>query len=83
MNYVYVLYSGRDGNLYVGKTVDIYERLERHNNGRVVSTRNRRPLVLVHLEVYENSGEADKRERELKTPSAGRFKRELKEKLRL
>ena len=79
--YVYVLFSLRDRNLYVGKTSDIFKRLERHNNGRVLSTKARRPLKLIHLEVFKEAGSAFLRERELKYPSAGKFKKELRKKL--
>lgn len=65
----------------MGKTSDIFKRLERHNNGRVTATTHRRPLKLVHLEVFSDAGKAFLRERELKFPSAGRFKKELGERL--
>ena len=45
--YVYVLYSKKDGKRYTGITKDLEQRLRMHKNGEVLSTRNRRPLVLV------------------------------------
>lgn len=81
--YVYVLYSLKDKKLYVGKTSDIFNRLERHNNGRVIATKSRRPLKLIHLEVFTDAGKAFLREKELKYPSAGKFKKELRERLGL
>ncbi len=81
--YVYVLFSLKDKNLYVGKTSDIFNRLERHNNGRVIATKSRRPLKLIHLEVFIEPGRAFLREKELKYPSAGKFKKELRQKLGL
>lgn len=81
--YVYVLISLKDGNLYVGKTSDIFNRLERHNTGRVIATKSRRPLKLIHLEVFKDSGSAFLREKELKYPSAGKFKNDLRAKLGL
>lgn len=81
--YVYVLFSLKDRNLYVGKTSDIFKRLEKHNEGQVISTKNRRPLKLIHLEVFRDSGKAFLREKELKYPSAGKFKKELRELLGL
>ena len=79
--YVYILYSLKDKKFYTGKTQDIYERLRRHSEGLVLSTKNRRPLVLINCEVYKTHREAFLRERELKFPSAGRFKKALREKL--
>lgn len=83
LHYIYVLYSLKDKNFYIGKTVSIFDRLTRHFQGKVKSTKSRRPLVLVHLEVYRTPKEADKRESELKMPSAGRFKRKLRKRLKL
>ncbi|OGD88308.1 hypothetical protein A3D04_00170 [Candidatus Curtissbacteria bacterium RIFCSPHIGHO2_02_FULL_40_16b] len=80
-NYVYVLFSLKDRNLYIGRTNDIFKRLEKHNNGLVIATKSRRPLKLVHLEVFKDAGKAFLRERELKYPSAGKFKKELRKKL--
>ncbi len=82
-HYVYVLFSLKDRNLYVGKTSDIFKRLERHTIGQVLATKNRRPLKLIHLEVFTDAGKAFLREKELKYPSAGKFKKELREKLGL
>jgi predicted GIY-YIG superfamily endonuclease len=83
MFYVYILYSLKDKNLYTGKTRDIVERLKRHSTGLVKSTAHRRPLILIHLEVYATAGEAYNRELALKMPSAGKFKRELRNRLGL
>ena len=57
-NYVYVLFSLKDRNLYIGRTNDIFKRLEKHNNGLVIATKSRRPLKLVHLEVFKDAGKA-------------------------
>lgn len=81
--YVYILYSLKDKNFYIGKTNDLYKRLGRHFKGLVLSTKNRRPLLLVHCEVFKNTNEVFLRERELKQPSAGKFKEKLREKLTL
>lgn len=81
--YVYILFSLEDNNLYVGKTSDIFKRLEKHNEGQVIATKNRRPLKLIHLEVFRDPGKAFLREKELKYPSAGKFKNTLREKLGL
>lgn len=43
---VYVLHSLKDGNKYIGSTVDLDQRIREHVEGKSQSTRNRRPLVL-------------------------------------
>jgi putative endonuclease len=67
MHYVYVLQSRKDLKLYIGYTEDVFDRLSSHNAGRVKSTKNRRPLVLVYYEAFLNKGDATKRESHLKT----------------
>jgi len=46
--YVYVLQSERDGKFYTGYTKNLERRFEAHNNGKVQSTANRRPLKLIY-----------------------------------
>jgi putative endonuclease len=64
---VYILRSLKDNNLYIGMTKNISERLSRHEKGRIPSTRNRRPLALVHTEEYSDRLQARKREKYLKS----------------
>jgi putative endonuclease len=64
---VYILRSLKDNNLYIGMTKNISERLSRHEKGGVPSTRNRRPLVLLHTEEYPDRFQARKREKYLKS----------------
>jgi len=52
MFYTYILKSQKDGKTYVGYTEDLKERIETHNNGQVISTKNRRPLELIFYEGY-------------------------------
>ena len=47
-SYVYVLRSPKDGKTCTGCAGDLDRRLWDHARGHVRSTRNRRPLVLVH-----------------------------------
>jgi len=67
MNYVYVLESTRDKNLYVGCTKDLKKRLALHNSGGVESTKKRAPLRLVYYEAFLNQQDAFTREKWLKT----------------
>jgi putative endonuclease len=73
MYHVYVLVSSKDNQYYIGQTRNIAKRLERHNNGFVKSTRNRRPLTLIHSETYSTRAEAMKREKFLKSGEGHRF----------
>ncbi len=68
------------GDLYVGYTDDIKERLKRHNGGFNLSTKSHRPWVLIHYEAYRNERDAKRREKYLKTSQGSRLlKRMLKE----
>lgn len=78
MYIIYILKSTKDGKLYVGQTQDLESRLKRHNNGLVKSTRSRIPLQVVHSEEFNTREDAVKREKELKLPSAGDFKKRFK-----
>jgi len=73
MYYVYVLQSLKDKQFYVGYTDDLNNRLKAHSKGRVVSTRNRRPLKLVYYEACLNQQDATKREKYLKTAWGKRY----------
>ena len=75
--YVYILRSLKDGKLYTGHTANIEERLIRHNEGRVRSTKHRRPFELVYLEKHKTRCEAMKRESYLKSPEGGQTKKKL------
>ncbi|MBI2035908.1 MAG: GIY-YIG nuclease family protein [Candidatus Liptonbacteria bacterium] len=76
--FVYVLLSQKDKNLYIGCTTNLEKRLKRHNTGQVMATKNRRPLVRIHKEIFVNKADAFNRERFLKSLWAGRFKDKIK-----
>lgn len=66
---VYVLQSQKDRNFYIGFTTNIKNRVKDHNNGRNISTRNRKPLKLIYFEGYLNKKDALGREKFLKSGS--------------
>jgi len=77
---VYILYSDKDKKLYVGCTSDITDRKKRHDTGQVEATKNRRPLHLIHTELFEDKTKAFNRERFLKSLWGSREKEKIKKK---
>jgi len=66
MYYTYVLQSEKDGKFYTGYTQNLKLRFEEHCNGRVESTKDRRPLVLIYYEACLMQADATKREKYLR-----------------
>ncbi len=79
MYYTYVLLSSKDGEWYTGAASEGKARLRDHEQGRVASTRFRRPLRLIDYEACLEAGDAYRRERCLKT---GKGKRYLRQRLK-
>lgn len=79
MYYVYILFSEKDKQLYTGFSPDLKIRIEKHNRGFVLATKNRRPLRLIYYEAYLKEVDARRREKYLK---GGKGKQELKTQLR-
>ena len=71
MWHVYILRSLKDGKFYIGCTSNLEKRIDRHNNGGNISTSRRRPLELVHSEIYTTKSEALARERLIKNYKGG------------
>lgn len=67
MHYVYVLQSKKDGNFYTGCTNDLKKRFLLHDNGKILSTKNRNPFLLIYYEAFLNQKDAFAREQWLKT----------------
>lgn len=74
MYYVYILLLSNN-QLYTGFTGDLKERIPKHKSGGVESTRNYRPLQLVHYEAYLLEADARRREKFLKTSDGKLFLR--------
>jgi putative endonuclease len=64
---VYVLRSVKDEQMYVGYTGDFKKIYKEHNEGKVISTRVRRPFKLIFYEAYLNQDDAKRREQYFKT----------------
>ncbi|MFA4999734.1 MAG: GIY-YIG nuclease family protein [Parcubacteria group bacterium] len=78
MFFVYVLKSLKDGNLYIGRTNNVYRRFREHSRGAVPSTRSRRPFILAKVISVDTELESVKLEKELKK---GYKREELKKEL--
>ena len=62
MYFLYILQSKKDLRTYTGYTKNLKQRLQDHNNGKVVATRSRRPLKLIYSEKCASKKDAQKRE---------------------
>ncbi|RPI69223.1 MAG: GIY-YIG nuclease family protein [Ignavibacteriales bacterium] len=71
--YTYVLQSLKDLNFYVGYTNNLIKRIEDHNKGKVLSTKNIMPQKLIYWEGCLNQHDATRREKYLKTAWGKRF----------
>jgi len=86
MYYAYILKLS-NGNLYTGSSSNIKQRLLEHTSEKVKSTAHKRPVKLLHFEVYTLKSDAQRRERFLKTTEGKRLLRQqirdilIKEKL--
>jgi len=69
MYYTYILKSKKDYQFYIGSTNDLRKRFKEHNNGKVFSTKARRPFGLIYYEAYKSEKDARKREASLKLRS--------------
>ena len=65
--YVYILKSYKNGDIYVGSTSNVDNRVRLHNAGKVKSTKFYRPWQLLECKTFETRSEAVKQEKFLKT----------------
>ncbi len=63
--WVYILLSLKDGKKYTGYTINLPSRFEAHQQGKVKSTKDRRPFKLIYFEGCLNQQDAIKREKYL------------------
>ena len=73
MNYTVYILKCADGKPYTGCTENLEERLERHNNGYVPATKNRRPVTLTTRIVFTDKYKAFEFEKYLKSGSGRAF----------
>jgi len=65
--YVYTLLSLLDKKFYTGFTINLKQRLQQHARGEVKSTKDRRPLKLIHYEYFADKSDAEAKEKFLKS----------------
>ena len=66
MFYLYLLLLNNK-KIYTGITSNLNRRIKEHKLGKVVSTKNGRPVRLIHYEAYLLKKDAMRREKYLKT----------------
>ncbi len=65
--YLYILRSiNQLGELYIGHTRDLNQRLGYHNSGRCPHTAKFMPWEIIYTEQFDDEAEAVKRERQIK-----------------
>ncbi|MGB5498128.1 MAG: GIY-YIG nuclease family protein [Maribacter sp.] len=78
--WVYAISSLNFNYIYVGISINVNERVERHNSGRERTTRHYAPYKLIYVEECENRIEARKREKYWKSGVGKEQLRELRNK---
>lgn len=71
-HYVYLLLL-KNHDIYTGFTSDLKRRLTQHENGGVISTKQCRPVKLIHYEAYLMLADARRREVFLKSSDGKRL----------
>ncbi len=66
MYYTYTLLL-KNTKIYSGSTNDLKRRLNEHQLGKVLSTKNQRPIELIFYEAFVNKKDAERREKYFKT----------------
>ena len=69
--HVYLLRSKKDNSFYIGFAENLKERMEKHKQGMVQSTKNIRPMELIYFESYKLKDDALIREKRLKQFAKG------------
>ena len=73
MFFVYLLLSEKDQNFYIGFSENVEGRFNEHQEGKVESTKYRRPFNLIYYEAYEDMRDALGRKKFLKSGSGHRY----------
>jgi len=72
MHWVYVLKSGAEKWIYIGRTRHLRGRLWRHKKGLIPETRSKRPLEIIYFERHTLRKNAKQREKLLRDTDYGK-----------
>ena len=76
MFFAYILQSDIDQTYYYGHSKNLENRLKSHNQGKVRSTKSKRPWKVHYFEEFETKSEAYKREMFFKSIDGYRYLKE-------
>tara|TARA_B100000678_G_C17842196_1_gene355604 strand:+ start:320 stop:556 length:237 start_codon:yes stop_codon:yes gene_type:complete len=71
--YTYIIQSQKNNKFYTGQTQNISKRIERHNTGKVKSTKSGIPWKLINYFEFKTRKEAVVKERQIKNRGVKRF----------
>ncbi|MGE8343611.1 MAG: GIY-YIG nuclease family protein [Flavobacterium sp.] len=77
MFFVYILYSAKKEKFYIGQTNDMEDRLNRHNNGQSLSTKNGVPWKIIYTIQLDSRSEAMILETKIKKRGAKRYLQDI------
>jgi len=81
---VYILQSTKAKRFYIGISKNAQNRLnQEHNKGKVKSTKNWRPWVLIYRKTYSTCEEVREMEKFLKSYKGVKMKKEIIEKYQI
>ena len=73
MYYVYILHSIEKDKYYIGSTENVDQRLQRHNNKMVRSTKAYAPWALRYTESFSTRALAENREKGIKNKKSRKY----------
>ncbi len=71
--FVYIIYSKKWDQFYVGSSTDVDKRLEQHNAGYNKSTKGGAPWTIKFIETYDSETMARKREYAIKKKKSRKY----------
>ena len=77
MAHVYILYSQSIDTYYIGSTINLEDRLLRHNSGRSKYTKRGIPWTLVYAKEYATKAEACREEYRIKAEKSRKYIEQL------
>jgi len=80
MYFAYIIQSEKSLRYYTGSAANLEDRLNEHNHGETISTKNGIPWRLIHIERFESRSEALNKEKEIKSRGAKRYLEDISRK---